>query len=108
MPSSSSRSTVSVSAVVGLGDRVVGVRDPERDLGLVGGGGEDEHLGALDVLAEGLAQERGVDRFRGDDEQFHALGATPGAETENPAGRSSSSVDQPKRCSPWPAPVRGW
>ena len=42
----------------GLGDRVVGVGDPERELGLVGGGGEDEHLGALDVLAEGLAQER--------------------------------------------------
>ena len=62
---------------VGLRDRVVGVRDPERDLGPVGGGGDDEHLGALDLLAERGAQDVGVDGLGGDDEQFHAGCATP-------------------------------
>ena len=103
MPSSSRRSTVSVLAVLGLGDRVVGVGDPERELGLVGGGREDEHLGAADLVAEGLAQEGGVDRFGGDDEQFHAVGATPAGGAENPA-EVERSVEKPKRCSPWPAP----
>ena len=35
----------------------LGVGDPERELGLVGGGREDEHLRAVDLLAEGLAEE---------------------------------------------------
>jgi len=63
--------------LLGLGDRIVGIGDPEGQLGLVGGGREHEHLGALDLVAEGLAQEGGVDRFRCDDEQFHAVRATP-------------------------------
>ena len=70
-PASSSRSTVSSWARVGLGDRLVGVRDPERELGLVRGGGDDEHLGALDLVAEGRAQQVGVDGFGREDEQLH-------------------------------------
>src|SRR4051812_3201199 len=68
---------------LGLPDRLVGVRDPERHLGLVGGGGDDEHLGALDVVAHHGAEEIGVDGLGRQDEQLHVEAATPGSSATN-------------------------
>src|SRR3954454_21261737 len=70
---------------LGLADRLVGIRDPERDLRLAGGRRDDEHLRALDLLAEGGAQQRGVDRLGGEDEQLHRDAATPGSSGTNGA-----------------------
>ena len=91
---------------VGLGDRVVGVRDPERDLRAVAGGGDDEHLGALDLIAERRAQGAGVDGLRGDDEQLHAGCATPGPGSGNgpcPPTRSTTTATSSRSRPSWTA-----
>ena len=100
-PSSSRRSTVSSWARVGLGDRLVGVGDPERDLGAVAGGGDDEHLGALDLVAEGGAQGVGVDGLGGDDEQLHAGWASPGPGWSNGVERSTTTATSSRRRPSW-------
>src|SRR4051794_33315456 len=68
---------------VGLADRLVRIGDPEGDLGLVRGGGDDQHLRALDLLAEHVAQQRRVNRLRGQDQQLHREAATPGSSGTN-------------------------
>ena len=70
-PASSSRSTVSSWALSASAIASSGSETQKASLRLVRGGGDDEHLGALDLVAEGLAQQVGVDGFRGEDEELH-------------------------------------
>ena len=90
---------------LGLLDRLVGVRDPEGERRRVAGGGDDEHLGALDLLAQRGAQHVGVDGLGGDDEQLHAGCATPapGRQTA-PSRRASTTTATSSRSRPsWTA-----
>ena len=96
MPSSSRRSTVSSCSGLRLADRVVGVGDPERHLGLVGGRRDHEDLGALHLVAERGTQQVRVDGFGRDDKQLHIAVATPRAEASNgaaePSGRTTTTA----------------
>src|SRR5215218_6985603 len=81
---------------LGLGDRLVGVGDPERELRPVRRRRDDQHLGPLDVLAERRAQHVGVDRLGREDQQLHGTGATP--------GRWATNGTAPRAAAPPPAP----
>ena len=80
--------------LLGLGDRVVGVGDPEGQRRLVRGGGDDQHLGALDLLAEHRAHHVRVDRLGGEDEQLHVASATPAPVGTNDAAPGSARATE--------------
>ena len=88
---------------VGLGDRVVVVGDPEGDLGAGPGGGDDEHLGALDLLSERGAEGVGVDGLRGHYQQLHAGCVAPGGGWSNGVERSTTTATSSRRCPSWTA-----
>ena len=86
-PSSSSRSTVSSCAASASSIASSESETQNATLGLVGGRRDDEHLGALDLVAEHGAQQVGVDGLGRQDEQLHVEAATPGWSATNGAAQ---------------------
>ena len=90
MPSSSSRSTVSSWAVSASAIASSGSETQNASLRLVRGRRDDEHLGALDLVAERRAQQVGVDRLGREDEQLHRVRRYPLAPDAQTAQQRSS------------------
>ena len=83
---------------------------PRRRAATVRGGGDDQHLGAVDLVAQRGAQHVGVDGLRGQDEELHGADATrrttqgevvaqpPGLQRERPSPRwPTRSLPPPAR-----------